>query len=578
MKKTSIITGTGCTLKGAGMFTQYSRKAKGLRKRKQQKSLVTRLQSTLMVMSVFAMSLNVGHAQENGDLGTYGASGDIRRDQLPDGVRDIVSDNAIALASSPTFARARALWNRQTPTRSVNVGNIDFVDQVDYQLSFRSKVDYLDTNPGHIASVLEAKPHNHAIERMSLYLSHAEAREMTRRDKLGAQAPALERIARADDRLGLRSNFAGIWQDQHDGGKLVLAVVDMFALNIDRVHRLVGTRDIKIIEQSYSLAEQNKFKKLLAAELRASGLEFVVRTMKTGNGGKILEVRTPDPGLLPSGFGAEVPDNAYQITRGSTPKSRGGPQTIHDLADQQPGLAVGVLDASVGASAACTWGFNAHTSNFNYIVTAGHCVLRIHPDNGGGQFSGRFGEDIQVWQRTAATFFDERLTPADAFVAAWNTGGADMARIESDYADDNCYHGRSTEAGAGDGGHCLWPMTNRALHNSWTPGMHQTCASLGQSNTYRCGFILEEDVDTGRWERLVYTDLVSTGGDSGSGVKWEYTIDGLLVAGDGETGPSYFHTAYDLQDITGTQFNCAVGETTNRAGDWGSCPGVDRSP
>lgn len=102
---------------------------------------------------------------------------------LPVGLRDYVSDEALTLAASSGMAPARAAWDQPQ----------DFVDQIDYQLAFRSRYDFLTTDPDHLASLLLEKPRNTTgSEEMSLFLTRTEAAELQRRDRVGEQIDDVE--------------------------------------------------------------------------------------------------------------------------------------------------------------------------------------------------------------------------------------------------------------------------------------------------------------------------------------------------------------------------------------------------
>lgn len=137
-------------------------------KRRRTKHVAT---AAVVVMSVF-----VGQFAHAG-LGQYGQIGPITRAQLPNGINRLVSDRAIELAASGTFAQARKNWNRQhsTPGRDQNdarTAGVDFVSQVDYQRKFRAQADHLNDNPVHIAKVLEEKPQQHGDRRTRAF-SHS---------------------------------------------------------------------------------------------------------------------------------------------------------------------------------------------------------------------------------------------------------------------------------------------------------------------------------------------------------------------------------------------------------------------
>jgi len=107
----------------------------------------------------------------------------------------------------------------------------------------------------------------------------------------------------------------------------------------------------------------------------------------------------------------------------------------------------------------------------------------------------------------------------------------------------------------------------------------RTCASFasGTTNDYLCGYILDEE-----WNETnrVRVGIEAHVGDSGAGMKWEYTIDGILTDITDPAGDLFFQTAYHTQYTLGNgyfYFNCAAGETTETdPADWGVCPAVNR--
>lgn len=117
-------------------------------------------------------------------------------------------------------------------------------------------------------------------------------------------------------------------------------------------------------------------------------------------------------------------------------------------------------------------------------------------------------------------------------------------------------------------------MSDRASHNSWEINSDYTCASLGSSNTYRCGLILEENYGSARRTRA---GLQSQSGDSGAGTKWTTYIDGIVAQSNGSE--VLFGTAYDVKvqlDNGSFDFNCYPIEVHKASQYWGTCPVIDR--
>jgi len=496
-------------------------------------------------------------------LGEYGHVGTIVREQLPDGLQGLVSDAALATANDPVFAATRASWDVEA----------DFVGQVDYQLSFRSKVDFMSRDYKHIAGLLLDRPSNMGSETMGLFISAAEVAEMSRRDALGDRMNLLvESVTGTSlDQVpeGILPeygpNFGGIWQDQLDGGRIVLSVLDASTVDLDALARIVGGQQhLRVIEQHFTYNQIETYRRQLHAELDTIGMDRDIEAVRSDRG-RLLEVRVTDPEKLPESFGQGVPDTAFWVVEGEPLVELGAPASTHSLTDQQPGLRVSVLETGQGASW-CTWGFNGHTSSLHYLILAGHCMPESYENHGGNWI----GSDIEINQNGDAA---RNLTPGDSYLYSHDTDTYDAARISSLYANDNCYHGNNAVSAPSP--HCRWPMATRAWHNSWDIGSDLTCASLGNSNAYRCGYI--EEINSGNGNRTRVSMAVNSG-DSGSGMKFGYRIDGILT--DKSTTDAFFQTAYHVQVALGNgyfYFNCHSSSiiTYTDPADWGACPAVD---
>lgn len=505
------------------------------------------------------------HDHSDGGLGDYGKAGPIRRELLPAGAGLIVSDEAISLAASAALAPARAAWD----------GEIDFVDQIDYQLKFRAKVDYLSADPRHLNSLLLDRPtDNYGYAELRLYLTDGEVAEMQRRLNLGNEIELLTALVGGVDMSTLpegepptfASNFSGIWQDQLNRGAIVLSVIDRSELDLEAIYRIVDEKDLRIVEADYSKSEMTEFRDRLAVELRSLGIDFDLSMIPVGDEiPLVLHVEYPD--LLPEGFGRDVPADAFEIAPGGPLGDINNPQTLHYWSKLQPGLAILVNDYQGTTNSACTWGFNGHTIHWNYVITAGHCMgqWRDYKD-------WHIGDGRLEISQSYSNSFPRLLTPGNVYLHSVDEFPYDGARFSSIYADDNCYHGSGSTSVA----HCEWPMERRALHNSWEINSDQTCMSLGASNTYRCGFIIELNVWANDVARVARTDIQIVGGDSGAGAKLGHWIDGILVKDD-SSGRGLFQTAYDEKTQLVLDFNCAVGETHKpTASTWSPCPTINR--
>ena len=141
-----------------------------------------------------------------------------------------------------------------------------------------------------------------------------------------------------------------------------------------------------------------------------------------------------------------------------------------------------------------------------------------------------------------------------------------------DYADTNCYHVRETSS---TNGHCTSPIKNRASYNSWEINSDRSCMSRGKTNSFECGWIREENFNSTNYVRV---EIFSQGGDSGAGLLYAGTADGILVW-HVDANNSAFMTTYYVQVELGNGYfylNCAPTATTKTPSQWGSCPIVDR--
>ena len=305
-------------------------------------------------------------------LGEYGTEGPITRDLLPAGMETLVSDEALELAQSPELAEARRAWDLES----------DFVHQVSYQLRFRPTTDFMSVSPQDLGDLLLEKPNNIGIVDMGLFLSDAEAAELARRDALGDRMPALVEAVTGD---GVKTDqtaqpgandpsFGGVWQDQLDGGAIVLAVTDRTGVDESSLNEVVGgAENLRVIEVPYSFQQVNEFRDQLLFEAEALGIRASVPIHSTGTGRTIV-VQVPDPDGLPADFGSKVPADVYTVVEGTGVVEAGAPGSHHG-SDVMPGVAVSIWRQGEPQGGACTWGFNGHTNSQSYAIVAGHCGL-----------------------------------------------------------------------------------------------------------------------------------------------------------------------------------------------------------
>lgn len=476
------------------------------------------------------------------------------RADLAIGVSEYVTEEAITTANSDRFAEARSGWGDDSA----------FVDQLDYQLWFRTQNDYMSADLDHIVKVMRERRDSDVVATLGLYVSIEEEVEFLRRQAVGDRFDAVvdeiapERTRSAEEETERYGNtYAGLWMDQHDGGRVVLAVTDRAKLNEDRVQGILGPGvDLTIVEQKYSYDHLNDIQGRIYRNLRDAGIESDVSVEWSSERGRELVV-TVEQEKNANDRLVQEPRDAYSVMRGIPSKPAGSPDVVHSTGDLQPGLRV-----TTGMT--CTWGFNGHTSGYHYAVTAGHCFQPDGIDN----HTGWVGDNtLAVYQGNSN---GPRLDNfGNTFIVSKYVFGKDYARFTSSYANDNCYHGN--HAIYGTGAHCQWPMRNRASHDSWEVGVDLTCASLGNSGVYRCGYISAENHNG---ERLIRVDINAILGDSGSGFKYGNRADALLHSIS--AGRAYAHTAYDLQSRLGFWLNCASSQTTHsNPGSWAICPVVD---
>lgn len=525
--------------------------------RRLRRSLIVGLALALLAGSSGALAL-VSTALATDAQGVGTQADPIKREDLRPGLSELVQDESIVLANSSVFELAREARDSDD----------DLVFQIDYQMEFRSKVDFMSSAPGHVADLLLRRPDNSGSQEMNLYMSDAEVAEMTRRDELGDKMedivlkitgipPGPRSGVSEGDRPDYGPNYGGIWQDQLDGGRIVVAVVNRDSISVEELERIAGGPDnLKIVEQAFSYNELENYRDMLEVDLQEMGLPPHVSAV-WGPEGRRLEITVRDLDAVVGKVGKDIPAEAFSIGEGTPFREAGSPGSTHSLADQQGGLDIQVYDGS--GSTGCTWGFNAHTNALHYIVTAGHCLLDYN-NNGGSHVS-----DVDVWQNNSSS----RDLTSNPYVYSKDGSTWDVARVSTGYANDNCYHGD----GSGSSAHCRWAMRNRALHNQWELGSDRTCSSLGKTNDYKCGYIVDDNFGPNR----IVVDMTVIEGDSGSGAKWGTRIDGILTdIGDTQ---GFYQTAYHVQYTLGNgyfYFNCAVGKTTRtNPGDWGTCPSVN---
>ena len=501
----------------------------------------------------------IGAHEHESSLGKYGASGPISRADLRLGLADYVSDEAIRAAESPELAGARSGWEGAP---------VDFVDQVDYQLMFRAQNDFMSSNLDDLAAVLERRPDNMGFERFGLYMSDGEAAEFERRLTLGDRIPE---IIEAVSGVSVRSlpegvdpvygeDFGGVWQDQFDGGAIVVAVTDSAAVDLAAVARIAGGEEfVRVLDGHPSWDQVHTWRDELTSQADRNGIAVSVSINSTGKG-RILEISTDIGVEVPESLLRIVPSDYLTVVQDGVSVTAGNPLDVHSEASQMAGLNI---EFDPGAN--CTWGISGNNDIDHYMMTAGHC--------GGSAFHNFNGwtDSLEAHQANSVLLTDGWRY----IISTFNSSTIDAKGVSSGFADDNCYHW----------GHCAKHISNRALHNSYELNSDVSCASLGKSNVWRCGYVREHNWTgsgpcggNGGWLKI---GIPVIPGDSGAGAIYPYsggqsTFDGILGCQNGSSN-SIWTSALLFKGATGLDANCyPVPVIVYSPNWWPTCSGVDR--
>ena len=482
-----------------------------------------------------------------------------------------MSDAALEAAQSAELAPARASWNGAP---------VDFVDQVDYQLTFRSQNDYMALDLAHINGVLERRADNIGIQGLGLYLDDDEAAEFERRQTLGDRIPLIvEQITGTSDRSvpegaepQYPSNFGGAWQDQTDGGVIVVAVTDAAAVDEDAIAAIAGGKEnVRILDAHPSWDQVAKWQSQILERARSLGIEVSIDIDSTSRG-RILAVYTADPSRVPESLFESIPATSYSLRAGGIGKAISNPRTAHSGADQQAGLYVLLTNTGVGTgTVGCTWGVSGNNNIDHYVVFAGHCpgLTTSAPFT---NYDG-WTNTLEMLQGESSSF---DLTAGWRYLkTTFNAWTQDAGGFSTDFANRNCYHWS----------HCAKWIANRASHNSWETNSDVTCASLGSSNVWRCGYIRQENYapgsgdcgGNGGWLRVEFAVIP---GDSGAGAIAPYggatTFDGIVSCQSGSSH-AVLTTSMFVNLIAGLDANCwSVAASTPSPSAWPTCAIVDR--
>jgi len=454
------------------------------------------------------------------------------------------------VAQSPALAQARRLWGQHG----------DFVWQVHRQLNTRSKLDYMSSEPEHLSGVLAETA---GVPRhIGLFMTEAEAAEFERRIELGDVIPEIDSL------LGVKApteeggdeisgpNYGGAWQDQLDGGRIVVALVDPTNVDVAALAQALGGEEhLKIVEAELSFDELIARRDAISQALIRAEVPTSLR-IESRSDGKHIVVQAPDIRRAENVVRRADLATGVEFVEGQAMKDESSPSSTHSEADQMPGLRI------TTQGGLCTWGVNGHTASLNYATLAAHCFQYNL------NYSG-WASSTELEQGSGTQFL---LTPGTQYLKTTTGSNYDSARMSTPQADSNCYHSNSD---------CARFIAKRTLHNSWEVNSDWVCLSMGNTNSWDCGVVQEE-----YWEhtctagQMVRYDIDTGGGDSGGGVigllgGTSASIDAIHTCADGTSGGG--NTAYHVKQALGFDFNCSTVEVTNRAASaWGSCPTIDR--
>jgi len=455
---------------------------------------------------------------------------------------------------------ARQVWDAEYTVAG------EFNKQVEAQRAFRENYDFLLTDDVTVADAIASSrsAENVSFEEMGLVLTDPEWTEFDRRDDLISDYAADVRQAVASYDLTDESRwpnfgplYGGTWIDQLDGGKLHLAVTDLADAASRNLDSLVprGNQDLELVEVAYSFEELVGFHSVVADELEAAGYTnfgvgvrardnaIVVKTdvaidvpLSVPPDAVVFDVR-PGEQIAHSKNAAyyEVPSLNY-VTFGAS--------------QQQPGLRIGVYKSNKTGGWGCTWGFNGHSANYNYLLTAGHCV-----DDAEGGTSGVITTSSDWRQNATGTWRGD-----DRHTRAINTSTRDAAGLLSGYANDNCYFTTSN---------CSSRITSRQSWNNISESQN-ICASLSKSRVYACGYIDTWPYSEPGINFRIEVDMETLKGDSGAGGKWGKTARGILTEGGNGASTSLFMPIYYMVDSI-RDLNCVWNPSTSW---WKKCPVV----
>lgn len=109
-------------------------------------------------------------------------------------------------------------------------------------------------------------------------------------------------------------NFGGVWGDFQGG--IVVAVLDCSDVDANQLAEIAGgSGSLHLIEVPYTFGQVESFRDDLVQELRGAGVPGDVLVNSTVEG-RMIEVVVEDLESLPASFGANVPDDVYEVVEG----------------------------------------------------------------------------------------------------------------------------------------------------------------------------------------------------------------------------------------------------------------------
>lgn len=466
---------------------------------------------------------------------------------------------------------ARLAWSLAHPA-------LDFDASVAYQQAFRSEFDFAADDEATIATAMVYAEDNGSFEKYGLHLTDDEFAELERRGRISQE---LSRIKVAFVGTGLSeedlhedpaltpqdvwgSAFAGSWIDQHEGGRLRIAVVggskDATAATlrasgvVDDLVRggSLSVTDFELVPAEFSYADlvsaqeqwvdgATKIGALSDARGFASDIDLQANQLVVFYGSDSQLEYAEE-------FVRSMPDGMVRIGgQGPTVREISNPASNHDW--PHAGLVLHVEKQDSTSPVTCTWGLTARTSSYVYAITAAHCSpYRSEVDNPPSYWE---WENYTISTQSGGYRHDAYHGTRDVsedgytFGRHWQSGDIMRIMITEWHMDDyDCYH---------SGSDCGTQIVRREL-TSETEVNETKCASLPQTSPYYiCSTLTSNNYQIGNrtWIRRTNHNLNDAGGDSGAGLKESTLATGILGAELDDDGGALWTHAYYVENTLG---------------------------